>query len=182
MTKTGNDFPSEYFLATRFLPFSLIYLFCQDKVLYLQKPDGKKINSGRQVPPGGKIEPGEGILESAEREFREETGGHLVNPFLWGTFSWIDNEDQSGVMYIIKAMDHSGAFFADGPEGKPIWLDVKQLDLSNMPGHQKYIIPQIIQHQHKNIYSGHAIYRNGEILSYIDSSPYYTERNVAGNL
>lgn len=167
---------SFYFDNTRFMPFTLVYLFCNEKLLMLQKPVNGKMNSGRLVPPGGKVEPNEGALQAAAREFNEETGAELIDPCIWGTFSWIDNEDQSGIMYIAKAFSYSGNIFESSPEGTPRWIDTKNIDFSKLPIHQKYILPAILKHDSHNLYSAHAIYENGQILSYVDSEPYYHGR------
>jgi 8-oxo-dGTP diphosphatase len=169
---------SKYHENTRFLPFTLTYLFCDGKLLVLQKPPGSRMNAGKLIPPGGKIEPGESVLESATREFHEETGAMLLEPFLWGTFSWVDNEDKSGIMYIAKAFGYSGEILSDTPEGAPVWINEESIDYGTMPLHQRYILPNVMNHSNRNLYCAHAIYDNGKIVSYIDSNHYFQDVQV----
>ena len=160
--------------ADRFLPFSLVYLIVDNKILLLQRSSSKNIQPNKIMPPGGKVEAGESVYESALREFKEETGLSLNDMKLWGTFSWLDNNNSSGIFYIYKATKFSGNLLKISPEGKLFWKNkIKALKLDDLAKHQYHILPKIIDSNYNNTFNAFCIYDNGNIVKYMDSESYY---------
>ena len=77
------------------------------------------------APPGGKFESGETPLECIQREFYEETGLTLINPYLQGISYWKDT--QEGIIFIFVAEDFSGTLIEDSLEGKLEWIELDDL-------------------------------------------------------
>ncbi|MDY0407480.1 8-oxo-dGTP diphosphatase [Virgibacillus soli] len=94
----------------------------EDKVLLLdrQHDDFKGF-----IPPGGKVEFPESIVESAIREVKEETGLHVQNLIYKGLYEYVNPVAKDRYMifnYITD--DFTGELLADSPEGKPVWVHI----------------------------------------------------------
>ncbi|KHE73080.1 NUDIX domain-containing protein, partial [Halobacillus sp. BBL2006] len=78
-----------------------------DQVLMLKKP-----RRGWYVAPGGKMESGENIKDSAIREFEEETGLLIEKPELRGSFTFVMREEQQTkeewMMFTFYSTSYSG--------------------------------------------------------------------------
>ena len=96
------------------------------KVLLLQKPRRNWF-----VAPGGKMEIGESILESALREFHEETNVKAKSAHLKGVFTMIIKRDDEIVdewmLYTFVTREFEGEPFKETREGILNWYDIEQL-------------------------------------------------------
>ncbi|NYF26030.1 NUDIX domain-containing protein [Sporosarcina sp. JAI121] len=97
-------------------------------VLLLKKP-----RRGWYVAPGGKMDPGESIYETAVREFTEETGAKPVKPQLKGIYTMVIT-DESGesvkdewMLHTFTAFDLDGTPFETTIEGVLEWHPVESL-------------------------------------------------------
>ena len=99
-----------------------------DKVLLLKKP-----RRGWYVAPGGKMDPGESIIQAAVREFIEETGAEPINPHLKGIYTMVIKDDadefikDEWMLYTFVAHDLSGIPFETTVEGQLEWHPVESL-------------------------------------------------------
>lgn len=99
-----------------------------NQVLLLKKP-----RRGWYVAPGGKMEPGESVYESAVREFTEETGTIPVAPHLKGLFTMVIKDDadetilDEWMLYTFVAHDLVGTPFKTTAEGELGWHPVESL-------------------------------------------------------
>ncbi len=160
-----------------FLPFTLVYLVTDNKILLLRRNSTRKIQPNKIMVPGGKIEPGESVQDSARREFKEETGLVLKDMSLWGTFSWIDNNNSNGIFYVYKATKFTGKLIEESNEGFLFWQECKTvMGLENLAVHQQYILPKILNNHYINTFSSFCFYQDGKIVHYIDSEGFYDFR------
>ena len=109
----------------------------ENRALLLQKP-----SRGWWVAPGGKMESGETIKESVEREFREETGLELEGTELRAVFTIMIMEHNQVIkewmMFTFQAKSYKGEIFTQSPEGKLEWKpidEVKQLPMAEGDQH-----------------------------------------------
>ncbi len=96
----------------------------EDKVLLL---DRQHDNFKGFIPPGGKVEFPESIVESAIREVREETGLEVSNLIYKGLYEYVNPVAMDRYMifnYITK--DFRGEVLKDSPEGKAVWVNIKE--------------------------------------------------------
>lgn len=97
------------------------------KVLLLQKP-----RRGWFVAPGGKMELGESIYESAIREFQEETNLTPKNVHLKGVYTMVikngDTVVNEWMLYTFVAHDVEGTPFVETREGILGWHPIARLN------------------------------------------------------
>jgi 8-oxo-dGTP diphosphatase len=117
-----------------------------EKALLLQKP-----SRGWWVAPGGKMEPGETIKESAEREFREETGLSVSNAELRAvsTIVIMDNDQpvDEWMMFTFHATSYQGQLFEQSPEGKLEWKLKKEISKLPMAEGDAFMFRHVLNRQ-----------------------------------
>jgi 8-oxo-dGTP diphosphatase len=117
-----------------------------DQVLLLQKP-----SRGWWVAPGGKMELGESIKESAEREFREETGLQVENVNLRAVFTIVIVENDEPVnewmMFTFQAASYKGQMLETSPEGKLAWKNMSELATLPMAAGDRHMFSHVLHHQ-----------------------------------
>ncbi|SES41783.1 NUDIX hydrolase [Salipaludibacillus aurantiacus] len=134
-----------------------------DQVLLLKKP-----SRGWWVAPGGKMELRESILESAVREYKEETGISLNNPRLKGIFTFVIENKGSVVkewmMFTFKATEFSGDLLEQSPEGDLAWVPVNAIPNLPMAGGD-YMIFDHVLNKDSLIYGTFTYNENMDLLS-----------------
>ncbi|WP_332695475.1 NUDIX hydrolase [Halalkalibacter lacteus] len=117
-----------------------------DKALLLQKP-----SRGWWVAPGGKMELGESIKESAEREFREETGLQVENVNLRAVFTIVIVENDQPVnewmMFTFQATSYKGQLFEQSPEGKLEWKNISEVAKLPMAAGDRHMFSHVLHDQ-----------------------------------
>ena len=145
--------------------YCLVYLKSHGKVLLIRKSRGR-LHEGEWIGLGGKLEPGEEPLAAAVREFREESGLTLEDPKLAGTFVWID-EAHCGVVHIVTGNRWSGGL-SESEEGELRWHSIQDLPkLERLAKHQRLFLDRVLV-DNDHFYSAVMVFRNGEMLKYID--------------
>ncbi|NHN34660.1 8-oxo-dGTP diphosphatase [Paenibacillus agricola] len=95
-----------------------------DKVLLL---DRQHDNFKGYIPAGGKIDFPESIVEGTIREVWEETGIEVSNLVYKGLYEYVNpikNDRYMIFNYITK--DFKGDLLVSSPEGKPLWVNIKE--------------------------------------------------------
>ncbi len=165
MSIERNFHLSEYELKT----YSLIYLISQGMVLLLERDGSKSDMAGKVTGLGGKIEQGESLLDSAKREFFEESGLKIHYPVFKGTFQWIDETKKICMTHIIFASEYSGKMIEKNREGILAWYLIEKLDeIENLAQYQKMFMLYLLANEN-NFYSGIGEFMNEELIDYIDS-------------
>ncbi len=92
--------------------------------------DRVKNDWGGLTFPGGKVEPGEGLVRSACREMKEETGLVIEPSDLvpCGVVHWAHKESGRRYLeFLYRAETYSGELIEGTDEGKIFWMDEVEL-------------------------------------------------------
>lgn len=142
--------------------YTLCFLTRGESVLMLHR--SKPPNLGLWNGVGGRIEPGEGLLECALREVREETGYRLAEARPGGLLTWEGFETPPGGLAI---------FWADAPAGEPAFCS--EGELAWKPRAWVYESAEVVSNIHvfapAMLELGlarhyHFVYRSGDFISY----------------
>ncbi|QFF99978.1 8-oxo-dGTP diphosphatase [Psychrobacillus glaciei] len=103
-----------------------LLIYKDGQVLLLKKP-----RRNWYVAPGGKMEVGESILNSAIREFTEETNTIPINPHLKGIYTMVIEENgiqiDEWMLFTFVATNIEGTPFEETTEGILEWHAVEDL-------------------------------------------------------
>lgn len=75
--------------------------------------------------PGGKVEDGESLIESAIREAKEETGLDIENPVFVGFISW-KSKGLTDVGLLFETSTYTGNLISHHREGDLKWIDYQE--------------------------------------------------------
>lgn len=158
-------------------PLTLIFLVEDGKVLTLKRNPDKKIYPDKVSGFGGKVEPGEELITSANREFTEEIGLMAKELSLRGTFIRILDTGYINEMYIFVANGFTGELHQDSGEGIAEWLEIDAfLDNPDTVDHIPLYLKQIVEG--KDFYAGVAHYEQNKMVSYTDNRAHFAERKA----
>lgn len=139
-------------------------LIHQGDVLFIRKP-----SRGWYSVPGGKMEPGETVRESIIREYREETGLHLIEPTLAGVFSFTE-PNLEWMMHTFISHTFEGTLNEFCEEGELEWVKIEEIP--NLPmAEGDYKIFEHLLKTDQVVYGAFKYTKDRELLEHrIDSS------------
>ncbi len=146
---------------------------------FVLSPDGKKTllvhrihrkddeHYGKYNGLGGKMEPGEHIVQCIEREIFEEAGIVSNNTILRGTINWTgfgkNGEDWFGFIFLID--NFSGTPKLDNEEGVLIWKEIAELGTLPMWEGDRYFLPMIFDGDPR-IFHGYMPYQDDKPMGW----------------
>lgn len=149
----------------RVIPRTLIFLFdSHERILLLKGSSTKRLWAGLYNGIGGHIEAREDILESAQRELREETGLTNINLGFCGQIM-VDVSDNVGIAIFIFRGTYEGQDWTNSSEGHLTWISMDNLAETPLVEDLPVLIPKVHSHQPSDpLIIGKYEYRQGDEL------------------
>jgi 8-oxo-dGTP diphosphatase len=133
-----------FFNHYQIIPRVLIFVTRGDSILLIKGSPKKRIWANLYNGIGGHVEKGEDILTAACREFFEETGLNLLNPWLCAVVT-IDTGEQTGIgMYVFRGEASSEKPKASS-EGSLEWIPRNEIYNNPLVGDLPILIPKIMK-------------------------------------
>ncbi len=122
---------------------TLCFVVNNGKVLLMRKKRG--FGQGKIVAPGGHVEQGEELHETAVREVFEETGVRPINPEKYGElyFYFGQNERPDWTVHVFLAERHEGMAI-ETAEAIPHWYNKDELPYDEMWIDDVYWVPLLL--------------------------------------
>ena len=145
------------------VPRTLCFLVHDKEVLLLRGAPGKRLWAGKLNGVGGHVEPGEGLLDSARREVREETGLAVHDLDLRAVVHISGGKAAPGVLLFVFIGQAPSRKVRAGREGELSWYRVDALPSSEMVEDLVPLLPRMLGHRgtHGLIYGNYVTNESG---------------------
>lgn len=125
------------------IPRVLIFATRGNEILLIKGAPTKRLWANLYNGVGGHIEKGENILRTAHREFKEETGVNLIDPWLCANIV-IDTGEPIGIgMYVFRGDVGKGELI-NSNEGELKWISQDNLKEIPLVEDLPILIPKIL--------------------------------------
>lgn len=147
-------------------PRTMCFVFNGSDVLLLKGNETKDWN-GIYDPIGGHIEEGEGVLENAIKEIKEESGLDVTDVQLRGIVHVNNFFGKNVMMFVCSARSHHRAV-TGSIEGLPEWVSIKNIDSLKIFEDVKPILKHVIELESGKIFLGTSKFDGKDKLLSLD--------------
>ncbi|MFT4975508.1 MAG: 8-oxo-dGTP diphosphatase [Myxococcota bacterium] len=120
---------------------TLLFIWRDDALLLIRKKRG--LGAGKINGPGGKIDPGEGALEAAERELWEELGVRAQGTVERGELSFQFTDGLRLHVQVFTAPDCTGQAI-ETDEAIPLWTPTSAIPYDEMWADDRVWLPHML--------------------------------------
>ena len=125
-------------------PATLTFIIKNNQILLIRKKRG--LGAGKINGPGGRLEPGETLLECAIREVQEELFVTPLNPKFIGESLFQFTDQYSIHVHTYAAYDFEG-IPAESDEAIPLWFDLENIPYDEMWEDDRIWLPLLLKGQ-----------------------------------
>jgi 8-oxo-dGTP diphosphatase len=134
------------------IPRTLCLIFHENEILLI-KASSKKEWEGTYNALGGHIEKGESVIESANREIKEESGLDVTDTKLRGIVHAV-NFFEKNVMMFVTSSTAKSTEVVNNDEGELTWIKVEEIDNIRIFEDMKPIIQHALNMKPEEIFVG----------------------------
>lgn len=120
---------------------TLLFVIRAEEVLLIRKKRG--LGAGKINGPGGRVEPGETVLQAAVREVEEELGITPVAPEKIGEVLFQVVDGLAMRIHVFRAGDLRG-IPVETPEAEPLWVSLDALPFERMWASDRFWYPWML--------------------------------------
>ncbi|MEM8953800.1 MAG: 8-oxo-dGTP diphosphatase [Verrucomicrobiota bacterium] len=121
---------------------NLLFIIQDGRILLIRKKRG--LGAGNINGPGGKVDPGETVLEAALREVKEEVGVVAHAPEEMGVLYFQFTDGYSMHCTVFRSTDYDGELI-ETDEAIPMWFGVDEIPFEEMWEDDQHWLPQMIE-------------------------------------
>jgi 8-oxo-dGTP diphosphatase len=139
------------------VPRTLSFILFGNRVLLLRGAADKSLGAGKLNGVGGHVEAGEGILTSARREIREETGLATDDLSLRAIIHISEPHGDPGVLLFVFVGRSDSLEVHASREGSLAWYDLDELPSDELVDDLPMLLPRIVEQESDEILYGHYV-------------------------
>jgi len=151
---------------------TLVFVLRDDQVLLIHKKTGH--GAGRINGPGGKLEPGESVVECAVREVAEEVGLTLHDAVVGAELRFVERQAQQWLGFALTASKFSGEP-VETAEARPFWCPLDGIPYQQMWPDDAIWLPRLLANARQGrdtVFVQSFLFDDGELLTHeMDSVP-----------
>lgn len=125
---------------------TLVFLRQHDEVLLIHKKTGH--GAGLINAPGGKLQPGETVMQCAVREVQEEVGVTPANLICRAELRFVEQQGEQWLGFVFFAHEFTGAI-SESDEARPFWQKVSEIPYPQMWPDDAIWLPLLLADEQK---------------------------------
>ncbi len=142
---------------------TLLFLRRGDEVLLIHKKTGH--GAGRINAPGGKLDPGEGVVACARREVFEEVGLQVDGARVGVEMRFVERDGPQWLGFALTASHFKGEL-RETREAKPFWCPIADIPYADMWPDDALWLPRLLAEDPKPPLVGNFLFENERLLEH----------------
>lgn len=142
---------------------TLMFVVSKQQVLLIHKKTGH--GAGKINGPGGKIDPGETVVDCAVRETLEEVGIRALNPRCVLEMRFVEEDGPQWLGFACVANTYEGNPI-ESDEARPFWCGIESIPYSEMWPDDAIWLPRILSEDISDPLVADFLFRDGVLLDY----------------
>lgn len=161
---------------------TLVFIMRDEQVLLIHKKTGH--GAGLINGPGGKLDPGESVVECAVREVAEEVGLTVHDASVGAELRFVERQGKQWLGFALTARDFSGEP-VETPEARPFWCALDEIPYQQMWPDDAIWLPRLLANAEQDsdtVFVQNFLFDDGQLLAHeMDSAPSLWQAVGAGD-